>query len=614
MVKGKKIISIIEARMSSTRLPGKVMLPICGKPMLQVLIEQVKRSKKIDKVVLATTTNNEDNALVDLAKKLNIGWFRGSEDDVLRRVLFAAKKYQADVIVELCGDNPLLDPEIIDKAVALYFSSKADVVSTNIVKIKFPIDQSVKVFSTQSLEFVNKISDDPIDHEHVSIYFFEHPNQFKITELIPEKRQNKPKIRLTIDTQRDLELVRRICHLLSAKKNPIHLSDTISIIDQFPNLLEINSQIKQKKARYVKQDLAKIEQAIKQEKYSYKPKYKSVIVGCGKIAGLFDDDPKRDYVATHAGAYQTHPQVQLAAICDINQSAVNYFAKRWDVERMYSDYKKMFKEVKPDIASICVTPEYHCKVLREAIRSKIKYIICEKPFGVSVKEAQDCISAAKKSKVILTVHYNRRFEPKHRNLMSQVERGIFGEMKGGIMYYSNGFLNNGCYLANLVMMFCGQVKTVQTVGVTRLPGALNLDVVLTLSGNRTVFLKSVSGENYVFEADLLFEKARIKLENLGTRMLIISSTPSPLASNIRVYEGRKKSIMAVPQRSLPLVIKHLLKLKSADNLWSTADQAMLTLEILTAAFVSLNRKGNLVNLPLPLKDRKYRLKEMVISK
>ena len=115
-----KTVAIIEARMTSTRLPGKVMLPILGKPMLELLIERLKRATLINQIVVATTQNLTDYAIEQLAQRMGVECFRGSEDDVLDRVLHAAHTYEADVIVEVTGDCPLIDPLIIDKVIKVY--------------------------------------------------------------------------------------------------------------------------------------------------------------------------------------------------------------------------------------------------------------------------------------------------------------------------------------------------------------------------------------------------------------------------------------------------------------------------------------------------------------
>lgn len=141
----KKIIATIEARLASTRLPGKVLLPLGGKPVLQFLVERLKRSKFIDEIIIATSSNIENDAIESLTKEIGIYCFRGSEDDVLSRVIGAADSRKADIIVQLTGDCPLMDPELIDECVSKYLDGGYDYVANELVRT-YPIGMDVAVF------------------------------------------------------------------------------------------------------------------------------------------------------------------------------------------------------------------------------------------------------------------------------------------------------------------------------------------------------------------------------------------------------------------------------------------------------------------------------------
>ena len=170
-----KIVVTIEARMGSTRLPGKVIKPILGRPMLELMIERVKKSMLVDEIVVATSTNKNDDILQELAENIHVGCFRGSEDDVLDRVLRAAQAHKADHIAELWGDCPLIDPEIIDRKIQYYLDNDFDCVGTHLDK-KFPWGISSLIFPTKILEEVSFLTQDPVDRENVSNYIYEHPN------------------------------------------------------------------------------------------------------------------------------------------------------------------------------------------------------------------------------------------------------------------------------------------------------------------------------------------------------------------------------------------------------------------------------------------------------
>lgn len=235
-----KIVITIEARMGSTRLPGKVLMPILGRPMLAYMIERLQRVSKADKIVVATTDNPNDDPIADLATNLGVGLFRGSEEDVLDRVLSAASSANADVIVETSGDCPLIDPEVVDQVIGVYLANKFDFVNNGL---------DIEIFSKAVLYEVSQLTKDPIDREHVSLYIYEHPERFSFCRLetgLPEKYQN---LRLTVDTLEDFTLISKIFEELYPKDPAFSLGNVLALLDRRPELIEINRHIKPKPVR-----------------------------------------------------------------------------------------------------------------------------------------------------------------------------------------------------------------------------------------------------------------------------------------------------------------------------------------------------------------------------
>jgi spore coat polysaccharide biosynthesis protein SpsF len=243
-----KIVCIIEARFRSTRLPGKVLKPILGKPMLELMIERLKRARTIDGIVVATTDQPADDGIAKLAQRLNVGVFRGSEEDVLARVLGAARAYQADVIVETTGDCPLHDPAIIDMVVSDFRIGGADFVS-NVLKYTTPRGTDVRVFTTRALDEINRTSTDPADHEHVSLHFWEHPEKYILRDVLFGLPARAAQLRLTVDTPEDFELVRQVYETLYPTKPDFTLTDVLELFVQQPELSMINQAIRQKDVR-----------------------------------------------------------------------------------------------------------------------------------------------------------------------------------------------------------------------------------------------------------------------------------------------------------------------------------------------------------------------------
>lgn len=245
MYNNKKICATIEARMTSSRLPGKVLMEYCGKANLQHIIERLKRSKYLDEVVVATTTNHQDNSIIELCEKINCKYYRGSEEDVLLRVLDSAKSVNADIIVEITGDCPVIDWRHVDKLIEMYFSGQYDYVS-NIIERTFPRGFDTQVFSTDVLEEVNRLTKDPIDHEHVSIYIYTHTERFKLLNWSADEKMNHPELEITLDTKEDYEMIKIIYEKLYSINEDFSAYDVVDTLLSNPEISEIVKEIKRK--------------------------------------------------------------------------------------------------------------------------------------------------------------------------------------------------------------------------------------------------------------------------------------------------------------------------------------------------------------------------------
>ncbi len=248
MYKDKKIVSIIEARMRSTRLPGKVMKPILDEPMLYRMIERLKCSVQLDDIWIATTDHESCKPIVDLAACMGVGCFEGSEDDVLDRVLKTAETAEADIIVELTGDCPLLDHRVVDRVIEIFVKNKVDYCS-NALQEDYTGGMDVQVFTTAILQEVAQLTSDPVDREHVSLYIYEHADHYKILDIKDDPSSNLNGIRLTVDTDADFQLVTKIFEELYHKDPIFSLDDIFCLFQQKPELRYINEHIQQKNVR-----------------------------------------------------------------------------------------------------------------------------------------------------------------------------------------------------------------------------------------------------------------------------------------------------------------------------------------------------------------------------
>jgi len=244
-----RIVASIEARMTSSRLPGKVLADLAGEPALTRLYQRLAKSQKIDGIILATTINATDDPLAEWAAQQGIDVYRGSEVDVLDRVVKAQQQMNSDIVVEICGDTPLLDPDIIDQAVELFLEGNGDVITTS-RKETFPQGIDVEVFSLYNLEEVAATVQDPAVREHVSLYFYDHPERYRIYDLIAPRELFFPDQRLQVDYPEDLELVRKIyTRLLPIYGPDFTTRDIITLLQQEPSLGTINAHCEERAAR-----------------------------------------------------------------------------------------------------------------------------------------------------------------------------------------------------------------------------------------------------------------------------------------------------------------------------------------------------------------------------
>jgi len=227
---------IIQARMGSSRLPGKVMKKIDDKYyVIDYVFKQLTYSKKIEKIVVATTVLEEDNVICDHLTSKKIEFFRGSSKDVLDRYYQCAKKFSMDIIVRITSDNPLVDPTIVDLIIENYKKQQCDYVTTAIPRT-FPYGTEVEVFSFKTLENAWENAKKPSEREHVTSYIYNNLGIFKIYNV--EYSKNMSNLRWTIDRINDLKLVKLIVSKIN--KRPILMSDILFLYSKEPSIFELN--------------------------------------------------------------------------------------------------------------------------------------------------------------------------------------------------------------------------------------------------------------------------------------------------------------------------------------------------------------------------------------
>jgi len=235
MSKNPKVVAIIQARMGSTRFPGKVLKKILDKPMLWHLINRVEKSKYIKITIIATTTDKKDNIIEEFANKYHLGIYRGSENDIANRFYNAAKKYNADVIVRIWGDCPFLDPEIVDSMLEIFMDERLDYI-TNSNPPTFPRGFDLEIYSIKVLREILDDTDDPFYREYPFEFVFRNGNQYKTMNYC--NTEDLSRYYWTVDYPEDFDFVSKVYkELQNNDKTIFHLRDILNLVKVKPEIL-----------------------------------------------------------------------------------------------------------------------------------------------------------------------------------------------------------------------------------------------------------------------------------------------------------------------------------------------------------------------------------------
>ena len=240
------IVAIVQARMGSNRLPGKVLKDISGKPMLWHVTERIRHCKNVNSIIVATTNNKEDSIIANLAVKWGINIFRGNEDDVLSRFYMGAKQYTADIIVRVTADSPLIDPDRIDEAINLLIDDNCDYINPDRNYSLLPRGIRAEVFPFKALERAHQEALSRSDREHVTSFIQREKALFKYGWLKGRNEFQRPSLRFVVDENADLHFIKKIYSKLYKYPEIISLDDVFRLLEAENNLLEINKHVIQK--------------------------------------------------------------------------------------------------------------------------------------------------------------------------------------------------------------------------------------------------------------------------------------------------------------------------------------------------------------------------------
>ncbi len=244
-----KVVAIIQARTGSTRLPNKVMRPLCGRPMIHHVVQRARRIDGVDEVAVATSRRPGERSLVEYVESvLDAPVVRGPEDDVLRRFVDAASRHRAEVIVRLTADCPLLSPRVSADVLRAFLGANGDIdYASNTLQRTFPRGLDTEVFDIETLRRAHRRARSASEREHVTVPIYTCPGEFRLLSV--RARRAYPLYRWTVDTEPDFELVRRIYDALYATRPRFELPEILRVVERHPDWVEINDDIVQKQAR-----------------------------------------------------------------------------------------------------------------------------------------------------------------------------------------------------------------------------------------------------------------------------------------------------------------------------------------------------------------------------
>jgi len=236
----KNLVAVIQARMGSTRLPQKALKKIKDRTLIEWIKYRLSFCKEVDKVVFATSENKDNDPLAQHAEEIGLDYFRGSENDLIDRLLKTARKFKADAIVRITGDCPLVDPSLVDKLVKIYRGKENIDYITNVLPPTFPDGIDIEIISTKTLERLDKEVKNPLYREWITTTIMENLDKFNILNISNE--ENLFHLRLTVDYLEDFELVEKIIGKLHQEGKIFYLRDILDLFKKEPNLIKINEK------------------------------------------------------------------------------------------------------------------------------------------------------------------------------------------------------------------------------------------------------------------------------------------------------------------------------------------------------------------------------------
>lgn len=336
--------------------------------------------------------------------------------------------------------------------------------------------------------------------------------------------------------------------------------------------------------------------------------FKCGIIGLGRIGCGFDDNPKKETISTHAGAYSTNKKANLVALCDIDNNKLVKYGKKYHASGLYTDYKNMFKNEQLDCVSICTLADSHLEIVKETIKYNVKGIFLEKPISTNLKDASKIVKLCKENRTKLQIDHQRRFDPFYHTVRDLINDKKFGRIQHVGIYYGSGIANTGSHIFDLLMFFFGKIQWVEGVysqNPSNNPSDPNLDGKVGFS-NITCTMQGFDLKNYgILEFDILGTNARIRLNitKSTAEYFEVTNNHNPL-----VYHSLKSKLLPLPKK-VDAIVRGLdnlfYSIEHNTNPSSSGEDGYFSLEAILAMSHSANKNGRRIY--LPLKTNTYKI-------
>ena len=337
-------------------------------------------------------------------------------------------------------------------------------------------------------------------------------------------------------------------------------------------------------------------------------KYNAAIIGCGRSASDFDDDPlmRKNYgISTHAGAYADNPNIELIAAADTSAEQLNKFGKRWNVHRLYKDYRELLKNEEIDILSICTWNTTHLEILEEAAKRNVKAIFCEKPISNSLDDADKMVEIAEERDIFLLVNHSRRWDKVYQDIRDLIKANELGDIQQVSCYYTAGIANSCSHLFDVLRMFFGDVESVSgwyNKDLTK--DDPNMDGYLKFQNGVRATLQSLNVKDYtLFEFDIYGTKGRLRISDNGFKVKYWEARES------KKYLGYKELFVGdapvrVTQKTIMRnAVQNIVECLSSEAMPAcTGIDGVKSLEIICAFHASAMRGNMPIDLPLKRRD------------